>query len=208
MARYTKSVCKLCRRERMKLFLKGARCESAKCAIEDRAYPPGEHPWRRSKVSEYGMQLREKQRARRYYGVLQKQFSRYFKQATAQKGNTGENLLVILESRLDNVVCRAGLAVSRPQARQMINHGCFALNGRKTDIASCAVKLGDVITVKQKDRHQNMVKASMEQTKGLEKAEWLEVTADPLGIKVLRMPTRDDVSVPLQEQLIVEFASK
>ena len=208
MARYTKSVCKLCRRERMKLFLKGVRCESAKCAIEDRAYPPGEHPWRRSKVSEYGMQLREKQRARRFYGVLQKQFSRYFKKATAQKGNTGENLLIILESRLDNVVCRAGLAVSRPQARQMINHGCFALNGRKTDIASCAVELGDVVTVKQKDRHQNMVKASMEQTKGLEKPEWLEVTTDPLGIKVLRMPTRDDVSVPLQEQLIVEFASK
>jgi len=192
----------------MKLFLKGARCESAKCAIEDRAYPPGEHPWRRAKVSEYGAQLREKQKARRFYGVLEKQFSRYFEKAASMKGNTGENLLVLLERRLDNVICRAGLALSRAQARQMITHGLFKVNGRKTDIVSFSVQIGNTITVKGKDKHVNLVKGTMEQTQGRERPDWLEVSADPPMIKVLRLPTRDDVSVPLQEQLIVEFASK
>lgn len=208
MARHTGSVCKLCRRERMKLFLKGSRCESARCAMESRAYPPGDHSWRRAKISEYGMQLREKQKAKRFYGVLETQFAKCFEKAAAQKGNTGENLLVMLESRLDNVVFRSGFALSRAHARQMIAHGLFRRNGRKTDIPSCLVELGDAITVKPTDRHIDLVKVVMEQTKSRERAEWLEVSADPPTIKVLRMPTREDVSVPVQEQLIVEFQSK
>ena len=208
MARYTESVCKLCRRQRMKLFLKGARCESAKCAIEDRAYPPGEHPWRRAKVSEYGMQLREKQKVQRFYGVLEKQFLRYFKKAAGRKGNTGETLLIMLESRLDNVVHRAGMALSRAQARQMITHGIFKMNGRKTDIPSCLVKPADAISVKGTERHINLIKGNMEQMKNMDRPDWLEVSAEPPMIKMLRLPTRDDVSLPAREQLIVEFASK
>jgi len=208
MARHTASVCKLCRREKMKLFLKGARCESARCAMESRAYPPGDHSWRRTKVSEYGMQLREKQKAKRFYGVLERQFARCFERAAAQKGNTGEALLVMLESRMDNVVFRSGLALSRAHARQMIAHGLFRRNGRRTDIPSCLVKLGDSIAVKPTDRHINLVKGVMEQTRSRERTEWLEVSTEPPTIKVLRMPTREDVSVPVQEQLIVEFQSK
>lgn len=208
MARQTGSVCKLCRRERMKLFLKGSRCESARCAMENRGYPPGDHSWRRAKVSEYGMQLREKQKAKRFYGVLERQFSRYFKKAASQEGNTGENLLVMLESRLDNVVFRSGFALSRAHGRQMIAHGLFQRNGRKTDIPSCLVTLGDAISVKSTDRHISLLKGVMEQTRSRERTEWLEISTEPPTIKVLRMPTREDVSVPVQEQLIVEFQSK
>jgi len=208
MARYTGSVCKLCRRERMKLFLKGARCDSPKCALQDRAYPPGEHPWRRAKRSEYGMQLREKQKTKRFYGVLERQFTKYFREAAQKSGNTGENLLLALERRLDNVVYLAGFALSRPHARQMIRHGLIRLGGRKTDIPSCAVRLGDAITVRQTERATSRVKEFIEQTRHRERPAWIEITEDPPTIKVLRNPSRDEVSIPVEEQLIVEFSSK
>ena len=208
MARYTGPSCKLCRRERMKLFLKGDRCESAKCAMENRAYPPGEHPWRRSKTSEYGMQLREKQKVKRFYGVLERQFRKCFRKVSQKAGNTGANLLIMLESRLDNVVFVSGLALSRSHARQIISHGLIMLNGRRTDIPSCEVNLGDEIAVRKLDRVVNVVKSHMEQTRQRERPNWLAVTDDPPRVKVLRLPSRDEVSIPAEEQLVVEFASK
>jgi small subunit ribosomal protein S4 len=208
MARYTDPVCRLCRREGVKLFLKGDRCFTPKCAVERRPYPPGPQPTRRRKVSEYSLQLREKQKARHIYGVLERQFRRHFSEAERRQGQTGENLLRILETRLDNVVYRLGFADSRPQARQLVTHGHFDLNGRKTDIPSAMVKAGDVVTVRAGSRQMDHFKTAMEQIARKTIPAWL--TADPANFagRVLALPQRTDIDSQLQEQLIVEFYSR
>ncbi|RME65769.1 MAG: 30S ribosomal protein S4 [Caldilineae bacterium] len=212
MARYTDAVCKLCRREGQKLFLKGERCLGPKCAVERRAYPPGEHGRRaamRRKVSDYGMQLREKQKARRMYGVLERQFRRYFAEASRRKGLTGQTLLAILESRLDNVVYRLGFADSRAQARQLVRHGHFAVNGQKTDIPSFLVSPGDVISVRENSRGTTYFK---ERAQILESSSnppsWLSLDVVNMSGSVLSEPTREEIAVPLNEQLIVEYYSR
>ncbi len=208
MARYTGAVCRLCRREGQKLFLKGERCYTDKCAIARRAYAPGQHGQRRTKLSEYGIQLREKQKARRYYGVLESQFEKYFDMASKQKGITGENLLQILESRLDNVVFRAGFAASRPEARQLVRHGHFEVNGRKLNIPSYLVKEGDIITLKEKSRSLPKIKAVLEAAEGKLVPKWIDVNQDSQVAKVLSLATREDIDLPLEEHLIVELYSK
>ena len=208
MARYTGAVCRLCRREGQKLFLKGERCYTDKCAIARRAYAPGQHGQSRKKPSEYGIQLREKQKARRYYGVLESQFEKYFEMASKQKGITGENLLRILESRLDNVVYRAGFATSRPEARQLVRHGHFTVNGRKVNIPSFLVKEDDVVTIKEKSRSSSKIKDVLESTEGKINSKWLDVNRDTLEAKVLSLATREDIDLPLEEHLIVELYSK
>ncbi|MCG8501922.1 MAG: 30S ribosomal protein S4 [Firmicutes bacterium] len=208
MARYTGAVCRLCRREGQKLFLKGERCYTDKCAIARRAYAPGQHGQSRKKPSEYGIQLREKQKARRYYGVLESQFEKYFEMASKQKGITGENLLRILESRLDNVVYRAGFATSRPEARQLVRHGHFTVNGRKVNIPSFLVKEDDVVTIKEKSRSSSKIKDVLESTEGKISSKWLDVNRDTLEAKVLSLATREDIDLPLEEHLIVELYSK
>jgi len=211
MARYTDAVCKLCRREGQKLFLKGERCVGPKCAIDRRPFPPGEAGRRntmRRKVSDFGIQLREKQKARRMYGVLERQFRRYFKEASRRKGLTGETLLSLLESRLDNVVYRLGLADSRAQARQLVRHGHFAVNGRKTDIPSYLVSLNDQISVREKSRSKTYFR---ERTQILDSAApptWLSLDASNLSGTVASLPARDEIGVPLNEQLIVEYYSR
>ncbi len=208
MARYTGAVCRLCRREGQKLFLKGERCYTDKCAMARRAYAPGQHGQRRTKLSEYGIQLREKQKARRYYGVLESQFEKYFDMASKQKGITGENLLQILESRLDNVVFRAGFAASRPEARQLVRHGHFEVNGRKLNIPSYLVKEGDIITLKEKSRSLPKIKAVIEAAEGKLVPKWLDVNKDSQVAKVLSLASREDIDLPLEEHLIVELYSK
>lgn len=211
MARYTDSVCKLCRREGEKLFLKGDRCFSPKCAIERRAYAPGLHGRQakfRRKESDYGLQLREKQKARRLYGVFERQFRRYFREAQRQKGLTGENLLIILESRLDNVVHRLGLASSRAQARQLVSHGHFEVNGRKTNIPSFLVSEGDVITIRENSKKKPFFKELAKNIDGGRIPDWLSLDAKNLSGKVLSEPTRDHIDVTLNEQLIVEHYSR
>lgn len=208
MARYTEAVCRLCRREGQKLFLKGDRCYTAKCAISRRQYAPGQHGQARKKMSEYGIQLREKQKARRYYGVLEGQFEKYFEMANKQKGVTGENLLRILESRLDNVVYRLGLATSRPEARQLVVHGHFNVNGRRVDIPSYLVKEGDVIAVREKSRSSAKIKAVLESTDGRAVPKWLDMNRDTLEGKVVTLAGRDDIDLPIEEHLIVELYSK
>ncbi len=207
MARYTDAVCKLCRREGEKLFLKGDRCYSSKCAIDRRAYAPGQHGQGRKKSSEYGIQLRAKQRARRYYGVLESQFHTYFEIAERKPGVTGENLLRILESRLDNIVYRAGFASSRAEARQLVVHGHFTVNGSKVDIPSYLCKAGDVISIKKSSRDSEKIKAVLESTSGRPVPQWIEVN-DSLEAKVVNLPNRDQIDVPVEEHLIVEFYSK
>ena len=207
MGRYTGPVCKKCRREGAKLFLKGDRCNSGKCGLERRDRPPGMHHWRRGKVSEYGQRLREKQKVKRYYGVYETQFKNYFALASKQKGNTGELLLVLLERRLDNVVCRGGLAFSRPQARQFIGHGHFLVNGKKVDIPSYLIKEGDVITVKPKDNVQKLIKEVYDACTA-EAPSWIEKTPDKAEIKVVNMPARSEIQIEIQEQMIVEFCSR
>lgn len=207
MARYTDAVCKLCRREGEKLFLKGDRCYSSKCAIDRRAYAPGQHGQGRKKSSEYGIQLRAKQRARRYYGVLESQFHTYFEIAERKPGVTGENLLRILESRLDNIVYRAGFASSRAEARQLVVHGHFTVNGSKVDIPSYLCKAGDVISIKKSSRDSEKIKAVLESTSGRPVPQWIEVN-DLLEAKVVNLPNRDQIDVPVEEHLIVEFYSK
>jgi small subunit ribosomal protein S4 len=208
MARYTGPVCRLCRRERTKLFLKGTRCESPKCAIERRPFPPGEHGRRGYKENEYLLQLREKQKARRIYGVLEKQFRRYYEEAAKSKGVTGTRLLQLLETRLDNVVYRGGLSMSRDQARQFVSHGHFQVNGRKVDIPSYRVKAGDVVEVRQRSRSVGrIVEAAAYQT-GRPSPEWLALEAGELRIKVVQEPTRQQIQAPVQEQMIVELYSK
>ena len=208
MARYTGAVCRLCRREGQKLFLKGERCYSEKCSIGRREYAPGQHGQGRKKTSEYGLHLRAKQRARRYYGVNEVQFSHYFEMAKRKVGVTGENLLRILESRLDNVVYRAGLASSRAEARQLVGHGHFEVNGGRVDIASYLLKAGDVITVCEKSRSSEKIKAVLEANAGRPVPSWLDANAENFSVKVVNLPDRDAIDAPVDEQLIVEFYSK
>src|SRR5688572_14554630 len=208
MARYTGNKCKLCRREGMKLFLKGQRCFTDKCAISRRDYPPGVHAQRRSKVTEYGVRLREKQKLKRIYGVYERQFKLYFREAERQKGNTGENLLRLLESRLDNVVLASGFALSRNHARQLINHGHFCVNGRRVDVVSFNLRPGDHVTPSTKDRSRKIVSEAVEVNKSQPVPGWLEVTGDVLTAKIVGIPTKADVPHPIQEQLIVELCSK
>lgn len=208
MARYTGPSCKLCRREGCKLFLKGERCTSGKCAFDHRSTAPGQHGAARKKVGEYGMQLREKQKTRRYYGVLEGQFGRYFEMAEKKEGLTGENLLIILESRLDNVIYRMGMAASRKEARQLVLHGHFTLNGKKVTIPSLLLKAGDVIAVKESSRDSEKIKALIEGLGSQVVPKWLEVNASAASVKVLNMPARDDIDFPFTEQLIVELYSK
>ena len=208
MARYTGPVCRLCRREGQKLFLKGDRCYSEKCSIGRRAYAPGQHGQGRKKTSEYGLQLRAKQRARRYYGVNESQFHHYFEIAERKTGVTGENLLRILESRLDNVVYRAGFASSRVEARQIVGHGHFEVNGKRVDIASYLLKAGDVITICEKSRASEKIKAVLEANAGRPVPQWLDANAENFSVKVVNLPERDAIDAPIEEQLIVEFYSK
>lgn len=208
MARYTGAVCRLCRREGLKLFLKGDRCYTGKCAITKRNFPPGEHGKDRKKVSEYGTQLREKQKVRRFYGVLESQFARYFEMANKKMGITGENLLSILESRLDNVVYRAGFAYSRPEARQLVRHGHFKVNGKKVNIPSYLVKEGDVVAVAQKSRELPKLKTVLEQNEGKTLPSWLEINNEAKSVKILNLPKREDIDLEINETLIVELYSK
>ena len=209
MARYTGPKCKLCRREGVKLFLKGVRCDTAKCSLERRQYPPGAQNWRRSKVTAYGLQLREKQKVKRYYGLLERPFRLVFKRSERAKGNTGQNLLLALERRLDNVVACLGFAASRSAARQLVRHGHILVNNKKVTIPSQEVKDGDEIAVANKAKSRAAVAASLEITQGRNVPSWLELISPepPLG-KVARPPTREDVTLPIQEQLIVELLSK
>ena len=208
MARYTGAVCRLCRREGQKLFLKGERCYSGKCSVDRRAYAPGQHGQGRKKVSEYGLQLRTKQKARRYYGVLEKQFYHYFEMAERKAGVTGENLLSILESRLDNVVYRLGWASSRAEARQLVVHNHYTVNGRKVNIPSYLVKAGDVVAVCEKYRSNEKMKGVIEANAARPKPAWLDLDKDKLEAKVLNLPTRDQIDTPIEEHLIVELYSK
>jgi small subunit ribosomal protein S4 len=208
MARYTGPVCKLCRRERTKLFLKGARCESSKCAIETRPYPPGEHGRGRIKETQYLIQLREKQKARRIYGVLERQFRNYYREAARRRGITGENLLQILESRLDNVVYRSNFATSRAQARQLVSHGHFVVDGRRVDIPSLRVKPESVITLRERSRDLIAVQHAIDTSGDRPQPEWLDVDKDSKKIVVRDLPDRAQVDTQIQEQLIVELYSK
>ncbi len=208
MARYTGAVCKLCRREGQKLFLKGERCYSEKCSVGIRAYAPGQHGQGRKKNSEYGIHLRAKQRARRFYGVNETQFRHYFEVAERKAGITGDNLLRMLESRLDNIVYRVGFASSRAEARQLVGHGHFEVNGHRVDIASYLCKAGDVITVCQKSRSLDKIKAVIEANSGRPVPQWIDVNADNFEAKVVTLPNRDQIDAPVEEQLIVEFYSK
>lgn len=210
MARYTGSQCKLCRREGIKLYLKGDRCYTGKCAVDRRPYAPGQHGQTRKmrKVSEYGIQLREKQRTRRFYGVLERQFRNYYETATRQQGATGENLLRLLERRLDNVVYRLGLGSSRVEARQLVTHGHFAVNGRKTDIPSFLVAVGDEITVRERSKESPRIKELMEHAAEKTLPAWLEYQAEEPKGRVVDLPARDQIDAPVQEHLIVELYSK
>ena len=209
MARYRGPVCRQCRREGQKLFLKGERCYTDKCAIERKAYVPGQHgPTRRMKQSEYGLQLREKQKARRIYGILENQFRRYFKEADRRKGITGEILLQLLEARLDNVVYRLGFAGSRAEARQLVNHGHILVNGKRVNIASYSTKSGDMISIKEKSRDIPRVKELMELAEGHKVPEWLESDPENFTGKVVRVPSREEIDVPVEEHLIVELYSR
>ncbi|MET0227299.1 MAG: 30S ribosomal protein S4 [Actinomycetes bacterium] len=208
MARYTGPDCRLCRREKTKLFLKGSKCESPKCPVEKRPYPPGEHGRGRLKESEYNLQLREKQKARRIYGILEKQFHNYYVEAARRKGITGETLLQLLETRLDNVVYRGGLARSRDQARQLVRHSHVTVNGKKVNIPSYQVKPGDVVQVKERMRQNLNVHESIQLQTGRPQPGWLELNAGEARLTVNRIPSRDQVEVPIQEQLIVELYSK
>jgi len=208
MARYTGPDCKLCRRERQKLYLKGTRCEGPKCAIEKRPYPPGEHGRGRIRESEYLLQLREKQKARRIYGVLEKQFRNYYQEASRQSGLTGENLLVLLESRLDNVVYRGGLARSRDEARQMVRHRHLQVNGRTVNIPSYRLRIGDVVTVRERSRNMVPIIGSLELIGTKQIPSWVSTDTGKLQISVLDRPARAQIDVPVQESLIVELYSK
>jgi small subunit ribosomal protein S4 len=209
VARYTGPVCRLCRRERMKLFLKGDRCFKEKCAVERRNFPPGQHGTRRGRRTlGYGLQLREKQKVKRIYGVLESQFRNYFEEADRRKGITGENLLVMLERRLDNVVYSLGFAASRAQARQLVRHGHVHVDDRKVSIPSYQVKANESVVVKEASRKNPLIRSSVETARGRGVPEWLELDAENVSGKVLRLPTREDIKLPVQEQLIVELYSR
>jgi len=207
MARYTGSVCRLCRREGEKLFLKGDRCYTGKCGVTRRAYAPGQHGQGRKKLSEYGVHLREKQKVKRYYGVLEGQFRKYFVMANKRQGVTGENFLSILESRLDNVIYRIGLASSRREARQLVNHGHFTINGKKVNIPSYLVKVGEVISVREKSQDSSRMKDLMADA-GRRVPKWLDMDKNTMTAKIVSMADREDIDLPIQEHLIVEFYSK
>ena len=208
MARYTESVCRICRREGQKLFLKGDRCYTDKCAIDRRAYAPGQHGQSRKKLSEYGTQLREKQKVRRAYGILEGQFAHYFELANKKQGVTGENLLTLIERRLDNVVYRLGLAVSRPEARQLVSHAHFLVNGKKVNIPSYLVKVGDVITVAETSKKSPKFEAVLASTEGRIVPKWLDVNKEALEGRVVAFAEREDIDLPIEEHLIVELYSK
>ena len=209
MARYTEPVCRLCRREGLKLFLKGDRCYTGKCAIDRRAYAPGQHGQARGKKpTEYGLQLREKQKARRMYGVMEKQFQHYFDEAARRKGVTGENLLVLLERRLDNVIFHLGFASSRAEARQLVNHGHFTINGRRVDIPSYSVRVGEVIAVKEGSKSSPRMKQLLENLGSRSVPAWLSLDANAASGTVIALPTREDIQIPIQEHLIVEKYSR
>lgn len=209
MARYIGPVCRLCRREGMKLFLKGERCYTEKCAIEKRNLPPGQHgKLRKAKMVGYGVQLREKQKVKRIYGVLENQFRRYFEMADRTRGITGETLLQLLERRFDNVIYRLGLATSRAQARQQIRHGHFLVNGKKVDIPSYSIKAGDTVTVRGTSAQNASIVHAMEEVKGRGIPEWLQFDAGQLTGRIQSLPTREQINLPVQEQLIVELYSK
>ena len=209
MARYKGPVCRLCRRERMKLFLKGDRCFKEKCAIERRGYPPGQHGGRRSRrMLGYGLQLREKQKVKRTYGVLERQFRGYFKEADRLKGITGENLLVLLERRLDSVAYSLGFASSRAQGRQLVRHGHILVDGKRITIPSFQVREGMTVEVKEASRKNDFIRASVETARGRGVPEWLELDAENYTGKVLRLPVREEIKLPIQEQLIVELYSR
>ena len=211
MARYTGPVCRLCRREGMKLFLKGQRCFTEKCAIEQRNFVPGEQGRRsrfRRKILGYGMQLREKQKVKRMYGVLENQFRRYFEKAARMKGITGELLMQLLERRLDNIVYRLGFASSRRQARQLVRHGHVVLNGRKVNIPSCLVSKGDEISIREKSQDNVLIQSNMEETVGRGIPSWLELDGESFKGRVLELPRHEDIGMPIEESLIVELYSK
>jgi small subunit ribosomal protein S4 len=208
MARYTGPVCKLCRREKTKLFLKGTRCESPKCPIEKGRPPPGEHGRGRVRESEYLLQLREKQKAKRFYGILEKQFRGYYEEAARSKGVTGEELMRICESRLDNVVYRAGFAMNRPMARQLVSHGHFEVNGRKVNIPSFRVKPGDVVTVRNRSKAMGRIVENTSYAEGREIPDWLGSNLRDMRVEVRALPERGQMDIPVQEQLIVEYYSK
>ena len=208
MARYTNAVCRLCRREGMKLFLKGERCLSDKCAISKRNYAPGQHGQRRTKLSEYGLQLREKQKVKRTYGVLESQFRRYFQKAASSKEVTGSELLVLLERRLDNVVYLMGFADSRAQARQLVYHGHIRVNGRRVNIPSFLIKQGDVVEPREKSRELDMVRSAIERLNQKQIPAWIHVDPENMRGVVQALPKRHDLTMPFHEQLIVELYSK
>ncbi len=208
MSRYTGSVCRLCRRETAKLFLKGDRCYSEKCAVERRNYPPGQHGQGRPRFSDFGVQLREKQKVKRMYGLQEKQFESTMARASGMKGRAGENLLMLLERRLDNTVFRLGFATSRAEARQLVNHGHFLVNGRKATIASMLVRPGNKITLREKSRGIARIVGALEALEGKSVPQWLEIEKDSFEGTVKAMPTREDVTLPIEEQLIVELYSR
>ena len=208
MARYTGSVCKLCRREGEKLFLKGERCYSDKCSVSRRNYVPGQHGKGRKKTSEYGLQLRMKQKARRYYGILEGQFRHYFEMAERKQGVTGENLLRILESRLDNVVYRLRWACSRAEARQFVVHGHFTVNGKKVDIPSYLLRAGETVAISAKSKDSVKIQSVLESNSGRPVPAWLDLNREALEAKVVNLPAREEIDTPVEEQLIVEFYSK
>lgn len=210
MARYLGPSCRLCRREGMKLMLKGTRCETAKCAVErrERSMAPGQHGWRRGRSSDYGVRLREKQKVKRYYGLLEKQFISYFREAERRKGNTGQVLLELLERRLDNVVYKLNFAPSRKAARQMIAHGHVYLNGRRVDVADISLKIGDMIALKNSDRSRKLVKQQLEVNPNYQIQGWLQLDTAKPAATVVSLPTRDDVQLAVEEQLVVEFCSR
>ena len=212
MARYTGPVCKLCRREGEKLFLKGSRCLTPKCSFERRSYPPGEHgrdnQFRRGRASDYLLQLREKQKARRIYGVMERQFSRYFRRATQRVGLTGTNLLVLWETRLDNVVYRLGWADSRAQARQLVQHGHITLNGRKTNVPSALVSAGDTVGVRSESMRRTYFKDLRQDLDDRQVPRWLSLDVRNVSANVLNLPARDDIDISINEQLVVEYYSR
>ena len=209
MARYVGPVCRLCRREGMKLFLKGERCYGEKCAIDRRNVPPGQHgKGRKAKLLGYGLQLREKQKVKRMYGVLERQFRRYFEEADRKKGVTGETLLQLLEQRLDNIVYRLGFATSRQQARQLVRHGHFTVNGKRADIPSYSVRAGDLVAVRARSAKNPAIVYATEEVKGRGVPEWLELDGEQLTGRLAVVPTREQINLPVQEQLIVELYSK
>ncbi len=208
MARYNDAVCRLCRREGTKLFLKGDRCFSPKCGVERRAYPPGQHGQGRARFSDYGVQLREKQKVKRMYGLMEKQFSGTMKRATRMKGRSGENLLVLLERRLDNVVFRMGFATSRAEARQLVRHGHFLVNGRKARVPSMLIRPGEKVTLRERSRKITRIVGALETLEGRSLPQWLEIDKEHFEGTVKALPTREDITMPIQEQLIVELYSR